>query len=889
MAQTFTKKVRNRKPRSARPPHAPGNAGGMPLRRSGIPMQSGATPAMQPPPTPAPATATSAPPLQATGIPPSPDNSGGGGGYARGGQVAKFAVGGVTPTGQPAGNPADQSVNGSWGSGTGNGVQGTAGNYGAAGTPASSFASNGPALGPTLGTTNNGPGSGRFLQAHPNFVSKGNVPGWAVGGTRSNPYGLGNYSSYEGNRGSGSFGGIGPAETSQKGANAWLANFQANNPTAQMGPPINSSGQFMLGAAEGGAIPDFGDNQASQPVLDPETLLNASMDTLEYTRQQAGLGGGFAANTDQMRPSTNVEDNRQGPGSIDTNSPVTKAQANQATPNINGTVPGSIPSPYTGTPPMMGAQPPGFKSGGAIPDPDGKVIPWKRAGGDQKFDDGGSVEDTGGDSPENDEDTMPEAGEQEPAQQAQPSQTPSSPGEFMGSVAKAAGAQEQPGAIPSSPQDAMSGTGFPPSIMGYLTGQGGVPQQQLDQAKQKVDPNNQMNGTEKTMAAIASAPNQKAAASIMQAARAQYITMKAGAAAALTGTDKGGPNLNVSVTNANQAYNNVPDGNHIMFSPGQDGASVDVNVSPITGQPKQFHLTIPQYNQFLHGQGGQFDNLMEQDVSQVISRIAQSGGRPVQQHRPGVGGTPPQGGAPQAPQTPQPPQGGAPQAPQPAAPGTGQTVRAPSGNVYQRGANGTLQAQTMAEPGQPQFAGPSNTVDAFAEFPQGQVAAAQRMFPKSPQQQLSWLYGQKQQAAGLANKLEVAKNTRLYGSQATAEGRQVAAATAAASRQAVANIAANAKVIAAQTNDPARKAQLQFLSSMAANGVDTEAVKAQAIKMGFDWGALTQAPRAGGAQPVQTGGRNSPPPVNLLKEGYVTTFKNGQKWKLQNGQPVQAQ
>lgn len=28
------------------------------------------------------------------------------------------------------------------------------------------------------------------------------------------------------------------------------------------------------------------------------------------------------------------------------------------------------------------------------------------------------------------------------------------------------------------------------------------------------------------------------------------------------------------------------------------------------------------------------------------------------------------------------------------------------------------------------------------------------------------------------------------------------------------------------------------------------------------------------------------PPINLLKNGIVTTFKNGQKWTLRNGQPV---
>ncbi len=48
------------------------------------------------------------------------------------------------------------------------------------------------------------------------------------------------------------------------------------------------------------------------------------------------------------------------------------------------------------------------------------------------------------------------------------------------------------------------------------------------------------------------------------------------------------------------------------------------------------------------------------------------------------------------------------------------------------------------------------------------------------------------------------------------------------------------------------------------------------------------------AAPPQAPGRTNKapgnaPPANILKEGVTTIFKNGQKWKLQNGQPVQVQ
>lgn len=45
----------------------------------------------------------------------------------------------------------------------------------------------------------------------------------------------------------------------------------------------------------------------------------------------------------------------------------------------------------------------------------------------------------------------------------------------------------------------------------------------------------------------------------------------------------------------------------------------------------------------------------------------------------------------------------------------------------------------------------------------------------------------------------------------------------------------------------------------------------------------------GNAPASQPPVNNTPPPTNLLKEGIHTTFKNGQTWTLQNGQPVQIQ
>lgn len=45
-------------------------------------------------------------------------------------------------------------------------------------------------------------------------------------------------------------------------------------------------------------------------------------------------------------------------------------------------------------------------------------------------------------------------------------------------------------------------------------------------------------------------------------------------------------------------------------------------------------------------------------------------------------------------------------------------------------------------------------------------------------------------------------------------------------------------------------------------------------------------PAAAAPAPAQSGGSASAPPVDRLKEGVLTTFKNGETWTLKNGKPV---
>jgi hypothetical protein len=63
-----------------------------------------------------------------------------------------------------------------------------------------------------------------------------------------------------------------------------------------------------------------------------------------------------------------------------------------------------------------------------------------------------------------------------------------------------------------------------------------------------------------------------------------------------------------------------------MPTPGVTAAVKDLT----TGQVQKVGLTVPQFHEYLRGVPGQFDNLMDNHAGQVIQKLAQSPGRPVQ-------------------------------------------------------------------------------------------------------------------------------------------------------------------------------------------------------------------------------------------------------------------
>jgi hypothetical protein len=209
-----------------------------------------------------------------------------------------------------------------------------------------------------------------------------------------------------------------------------------------------------------------------------------------------------------------------------------------------------------------------------------------------------------------------------------------------------------------NPQPQQAPTTYAP----YLLGQDAVPQQALEQAKTQVDPQGQMDPTQRTMEAIAAQESPEDAFGYLQAARKQSDAYKHWGAAALNGTDGKPPNLPEAINAANKANENVPDGVSVRFSPqmnnrapifdkvgitpptkGQDtttgmpptgNGGVTAAVKDLTtGQAQKVDLTVPQFHEFLRGQSGQFDNLMDNHAGNVIQKVAQGQGRPLQQRQ----------------------------------------------------------------------------------------------------------------------------------------------------------------------------------------------------------------------------------------------------------------
>lgn len=379
-------------------------------------------------------------------------------------------------------------------------------------------------------------------------------------------------------------------------------------------PPLNgfgnsgeAAGMMRKGGAvsamaDGGVVPDNGgDNNGNSGGYAGEgdqfpggitgDIFSNMQDVLGYTQQQFGLGaqnqqpGGFAANANQMRPSTNVEDDRQGqiyPDLVDKVGAqgVMNAERNLGSLSGNGTTAPVAPNEggdMGPAAPTLPGLPPGMARGGSV-----------RA---QHFDGGGGVLPT-------EQQTADPIGAQF-MQAAQAAQAPTTvamqnPEDYRTNMQEPANQKNEagfsPGAVAEAQNSARGGpiqaldagggvlpTGNPqprrpnPAVVkkltAYLSGAGAAPQEHLEQAKQAVDPQGKMPGSMRTAHAITSQPTMPAKAATLQAARQRYNAYRHGAAAALNSG-----NVAAAAQMATHAHGNVPNGVNVTFTPKQQGA-----------------------------------------------------------------------------------------------------------------------------------------------------------------------------------------------------------------------------------------------------------------------------------------------------------------------------
>ena len=286
-------------------------------------------------------------------------------------------------------------------------------------------------------------------------------------------------------------------------------------------------GQSAGGFAEGGEVGNDSEGASDSDNSNSSTAslgdaLNTIKDTLNFGRQQAmgksAPGGGM--DTSQMRPSTNVEDNRDSSTVAQSEGPQPKMGA-AASPL--GPMPQQTAQPYPYGP-QVGV---GQSSAGA-----GPVL---------GMDDGGDVNN--------------------PSAQGMPAQPQTNqPAPQPGQVATNA-----------TPPPVAGGTQPPNKMVGYAMGAGAVSPDVAQALKQKVDPQGTMDPSLRNMLAIAAAPDQQTQWGMMQHDRQKFNAYTAFARAAAAGTPQKPADIGAAANAATQAFAHVPDGTSTTFQPTQNG------------------------------------------------------------------------------------------------------------------------------------------------------------------------------------------------------------------------------------------------------------------------------------------------------------------------------
>lgn len=289
---------------------------------------------------------------------------------------------------------------------------------------------------------------------------------------------------------------------------------------------------------EGGTVDD---NAA--PSLDD--AMNVIQDTLDYGRQKSGIGGqgqqnqqdsqsgvlptpgGFSANTELMRPSQNVEDQRPQTQVGQSDGPQPKMSASVSP---SGPIPQQVQQPYPYGP-RVGVARSATGAGEIVGDPDQPNPANSFAGGGDM-----------GDPAANGMPPQPQTNQPTP----QPGQT-------------------------------KTNASAPPSMVGYAMGSDAVSPDIVQALEAKVDPQGQMDGSTRKLLAIASAPDQQTQWGMMQHYRQKFNAYASFARAALQGSQQKPGDPVAAAKAATQAFENVPDGTQTTFQPAQGGIQVHIH------------------------------------------------------------------------------------------------------------------------------------------------------------------------------------------------------------------------------------------------------------------------------------------------------------------------
>lgn len=309
------------------------------------------------------------------------------------------------------------------------------------------------------------------------------------------------------------------------------------------------------------------------------------------------------------------------------------------------------------------------------------------------------------------------------------------------------------------------------SFMRYLQGADASPSDQIIQLERQVDPQGALDDDTRKMKVLEAAHQQggeQAAWGALQHYRQKYDRYRGFAAAAL----KAG-NLPAATKAATQSYSNLMDGNTVLFTPSADGgvlASVSKprnnrlnTLSKTMDVSSTVALSPQQFQEWLTGMAGQYDNAIENGGPKALQQLVQ--------------------GQTQAPPQPSPSQS---VTGNPAGPGVSATAPPPAGHArelaHQRGYTRPAPEQQTSElpaqggddrafaakgvgaPGQyrelpSNYRSPKTAEEEFPDDPKAK-AMAERLHPGDKQAQAGSVYAQGQQQQ--RNQIDMAKAKHEY-------------------------------------------------------------------------------------------------------------------------------